>query len=63
MMTFILGEDGRIHAGAVKMSGYLVDCLSTPGMRRVAPNELTVWGEDRMCPLCFEEENDEDEDH
>lgn len=65
MMTFILGDDGRIHEGSVKMSGYLVECETTSGRRKLSDREVAILDPSRMCPRCFEEvaDSDEDEDH
>lgn len=62
-MTYLLGEDGKVHCGEVirKMSGVLmeIDCGVT-ALRMLSRGE--VWwraDERRICPRCFKECGDD----
>lgn len=51
--TLILGADGRVHAGGLKMSGFIVDCGTTQGRRMVSEPEADRMNSDRVCRRCF----------
>jgi hypothetical protein len=59
MTQLILGEDGKLHAGAVKFSGFIIECdTDTQGVREVKEDEAARLDSGRVCLKCFKRVDD-----
>lgn len=56
-MSYVVGQDFRLHRGYETMSGPTVECRGTAALRHVSTAEarFQFW-KDRLCPRCFPKE-------